>query len=31
LVMARITSDRQKREQRLMEAREFFIQQFVES
>jgi len=31
LVMARITSDRQKREQRLMEARDFFIEQFVES
>jgi len=31
LVMARITSDRQKREQRLMEARKFFIEQFVES
>ena len=31
LVMARITPDPQKREERLEEAREFFIQQFVES
>ncbi|HKO20029.1 MAG TPA: TetR/AcrR family transcriptional regulator [Acidobacteriaceae bacterium] len=31
LVMARITSDPQKREQRLAEARDFFIKQFIES
>ena len=31
LVMARIASDSQTREQRLKEAREFFIEQFVES
>jgi hypothetical protein len=30
LMMARITSDPQKREQRLMEARSFFIKCFVE-
>jgi TetR/AcrR family transcriptional regulator, transcriptional repressor for nem operon len=30
LIMARVTSDPQKREQRLMEARNFFIKQFVE-
>jgi TetR/AcrR family transcriptional repressor of nem operon len=30
LMMARVTSDPQKREQRLMEARNFFIRQFVE-
>ncbi len=30
LMMARLTSDPQRREQRLMEARNFFIKQFVE-
>jgi TetR/AcrR family transcriptional repressor of nem operon len=30
LMMARVTSDPRKREQRLMEARKFFIKQFVE-
>ena len=30
MMMARLTSDPQRREQRLMEARNFFIKQFVE-